>query len=201
MTLDTFTRRLNELYHPPAGTFTFVDMPEMRYMTIDGTGDPDARAFRDAVKWLFSVAHFIKPRIKETRGPRFVEPPLECLFWSEKAGHFASVERKQWKWRVMIVVLEMVTEEFFEDAVSKAEARRGPRPESLTIRALAEGRCVQTLHIGDTSGVAPVCRALYHDFLPARDLKPQGFYHEIYLTDPTRVAPERRRMVLRQPVG
>lgn len=200
MTLDTFTHRLNELYQPAAGQFTFVDMPEMRYMTIDGEGDPDAPSFRDSVKWLFSLAHLIKTRIKEELGPRFVEPPLECLFWSEEAAPFSSVRRELWKWRVMIVVLEMVSEEFFEEAVVRAEARLGPRPASVSIRSLGEGRCVQTRHVGDPSGVERVCRVLYDDFLPARNLKPQGCYHEIYLNDANRVAPEKRQIVIRQSV-
>jgi hypothetical protein len=37
-------------------------------------------------------------------------------------------------------------------------------------------------------------------FLRQHDLVPNGHHHEIYLTDPSRVAPEKMRTVLRQPV-
>ncbi len=201
MNLETFTHRLNELYQPPAGKLTFVEVPEMRYMMIDGEGDPDTSNFRASVKWLFSLAHLIKPQIKAKLGARFVEPPLECLFWSDQDVDFASGRKDLWKWRVMIVVLDFVTEELFQDAVVKAEARLGSRPASLGLESYREGRCVQTLHNGDYAGVAKVCQTLYRDFLPAHHAKPGGYYHEIYLNDPNRVAPENRRMVIRQPVA
>lgn len=200
MNLDVFTHRLNELYQPAAGEFTLLDVPEMKYLMIDGTGDPDGAGFQTAVKWLFSLAHFIKPHIREKLGQRFVEPPLECLFWSDQAGDFSKLSKDQWHWRVMLVVLDLVTEELFRDVVAKVTARLGPPPASLQMEYFHEGTCVQTMHVGDYSGVAEVCRTVYEDFLPARRLKPRGYYHEIYLNDPARVAPGKRRIVIRQPV-
>ena len=41
---------------------------------------------------------------------------------------------------------------------------------------------------------------LHNEFLPAHHLVPNGHHHEIYLTDPNRVAPEKLKTVLRQPV-
>jgi hypothetical protein len=46
-----------------------------------------------------------------------------------------------------------------------------------------------------------VDRAHLHDeLLPGRGLRPTGLHHEIYLSDPRRVAPEKLRTILRQPV-
>jgi hypothetical protein len=200
MTLETFTHRLNELYQPAVGQFTLVDVPEMNYLMIDGAGNPESGDFRAAVKRLFSLAHLIKPFIREKLGARFVEPPLECLFWSDGDAPLPTVDKDLWKWRVMIVVLEDVTENLFEEVAVKVAEKLGPAPASQRLAAYREGLSVQTLHVGDYSGVEPVCRALYGDFLPVRHLRPQGFYHEIYLNDPNRVAPEKRRIVIRQPV-
>jgi hypothetical protein len=41
---------------------------------------------------------------------------------------------------------------------------------------------------------------LHQEFLPDQSLKPSGLHHEIYLSDPRKVAPEKLRTVLRQPV-
>jgi hypothetical protein len=41
---------------------------------------------------------------------------------------------------------------------------------------------------------------LHREYLPAHHLVANGPHHEIYLTDPQRVAPEKQRTVLRQPV-
>lgn len=179
MNLDVFTKRLHELYQPPVGEFTLVDMPEMKYMMIDGAGDPEGAEFKAAVKWVFSLAHFIKPHIKEKLGKRFVEPPLECLFWTDRPEPFAQANKADWKWRVMIVVLDLVTDDLFAEAVAQATARLGPSPASLKLEYYSEARCVQTMHVGDYSGVATVCRDLYGNFLPSRQLKSVGLYHEI----------------------
>lgn len=201
MKLHDFTHRLSELYQPPVGAFTFVDVPEMKYMTINGDGNPDGPEFKASIKWLFSLAHCIKPSIKQKLGSRFVEPPLECLFWSDQPGPLPSVPREHWKWQTMIVVLEYVTEDLFQQAREQAAARLGPPPMSLNLGYLEEGRCVQTMHVGDYSGLADVCAALYRDFLPAQHLTPKGSYHEIYLNDPSRVAPHKRKVVIRQPIA
>jgi hypothetical protein len=201
MNIDVFENRLSELYQPPAGEFTIVDMPEMKYMMIDGSGDPEGGDFKAAVKWLFSIAHFIKPHIKEKLGKRFVEPPMECLFWSDGKANFSEASKDKWRWRVMIVVLEYVTEDFFQNAVEKVAARLGAAPSSLALGYANEGKCVQTKHVGDYAGVEAVCKKLYGEYLPANRLRPSGPYHEIYLNDPDRVAPEKRQIVIRQPVA
>ena len=89
----------------------------------------------------------------------------------------------------------------FEEAALKAAARLGPFDASLHLGYTREGRCVQTTHLGDYAGVEEMCRSLYRDLLPHWGVAPCGPYHEIYLNDPTRVAPEKRRMVVRQPVA
>jgi hypothetical protein len=56
------------------------------------------------------------------------------------------------------------------------------------------------MHLGRNSEEVATLARLHSQFLPAHGLVPNGDHHEIYLTDPNRVAPEKRRTVLRQPV-
>ena len=56
------------------------------------------------------------------------------------------------------------------------------------------------MHVGDYNEIGAVCEKLYKEYLPANHLKPKGYYHEIYLNDPTRTAPKKRKIVIRQPV-
>ena len=41
---------------------------------------------------------------------------------------------------------------------------------------------------------------LHHEFMPAHQYTFNGKHHEIYLSDPRRVAPEKLKTVLRQPI-
>ena len=70
---------------------------------------------------------------------------------------------------------------------------------NVKLETLDEGRCVQMLHVGPYDGVAePIAAMQAH----AADqcVKFHGDHHEIYLSDPRRVAPERLKTILRRPV-
>lgn len=60
---------------------------------------------------------------------------------------------------------------------------------------------MQVLRIGRYNDEAEVLARMHDEFLPARGLERTGEHHEIYLSDMRRVAPDKRRTILRQPVG
>jgi hypothetical protein len=62
------TARLKQLYLPPAQDFVLVDVPEMRFVMIDGQGAPDRAALDHAVKWLFAAIYPIKRIARERMG-------------------------------------------------------------------------------------------------------------------------------------
>ena len=196
MTLD----RLKELYQPPQKEFVLTDVPKMQFLMIDGEGDPAGEAFARAVKWLWTAAHPIRLAVKERMGKRFVEPPMECLFWADDMADFVAGNRDKWKWRVMIVTLDWVREEMYADALVKASGKLGDAPESLRLETYEEGLSAQIMHVGPYEALAPVAFRMHQEFLPEKNLVPHGPHHEIYLNDPNRTAPEKRRTVLRQPV-
>ena len=200
MNVEGFHKRLRELYLPPQKRFTLVDVPEIRFAVIDGKGNPECGESAEAVKWLYSVAHLVKPLVKKRMGKDFVEPPLECLCWADRKKDFIGGNKDKWKWRVMIVFIDWITPGQFEDAVAKVELKRGPAPKTLRLENLHEGKSVQIMHVGDYSELREVCETLYNEYLPENHLKPNGYYHEIYLNDPARTAPKKRKIVIRQPV-
>ena len=197
MDIESFHQRLRELYLPPENQFTQVDVPEIRFAVVDGKGDPQSAECAEAVKWLYSVIHLVKPFVKERMGKNFVEPPLECLCWAENEKDFVEGNKDKWMWRMMVVFIDWITREQFEEAVAKVELKRGPAPKTLRLENFHEGQSVQTMHIGDYAGIGAVCKKLYDEYLPQNRLKPNGYYHEIYLNDPARTAPEKRKIVIR----
>ena len=71
---------------------------------------------------------------------------------------------------------------------------------ALTELSLSEGRSLQILHVGTYDDEAPTLARLHDEIMPGLGLTWNGPHHEIYLSDPRRVAPERMKTVLRQPV-
>jgi len=194
-------RRLEELYLPSADDFVMVDVPDLQFVMIDGEGDPGGEAFTRATRWLFAVIYPMKRVAKERMGKSFVEPPLEGLWWADDMNDFIARNRDKLRWRLMIVTADWVDKEMFDQAVVKATERLGEPPSSLRLERFAEGMSVQIMHLGPNSEEVATLVRLHNEFLPANHLVPNGHHHEIYLTDPNRVAPGKLKTVLRQPVG
>lgn len=191
---------LKKLYLPPTDEFVFIDVPDMQFLMIDGVGGHETDEFAVATKWLFATVYPIKRIAKERMGKSFVEPPIEVLWWADAMADFVAGDRAKFKWRQMIVTADWVTSAMLDDAVASAAPRLGEPPTTLRLEQFDEGRCLQIMHIGVESDAVPKMARLHDEFLPAHDLVAVGCHHEIYLSDPSRVAPEKMRTVLRQPV-
>jgi hypothetical protein len=159
---DEFHARIKELYHPPTNQFTLIDVPDIRYLAIDGSGDPKQSGIEHSMQWLWSIVHFLLPIAKEQLGRQFAFPPLECLFWADDNEDLVSCSRDKWQWRVMVVISSWATKEIMDTAVARAEEKRGNKsPHTLRVDNLHEGKSVQIMHIGDYGQVQGVCEKLY----------------------------------------
>ncbi|MFL0412171.1 GyrI-like domain-containing protein [Microbacterium paludicola] len=180
-------------YRAKRGEFRFLDVPDARYLMIDGHGDPNTGSFAEAIEALYPVAYRLKFASRRELDRDYVVPPLEGLWWADDMAVFTSARDKSlWHWTLMIFVPEWVEDSLLAGVDAPAEVRLEP---------LAEGRCLQTLHIGAFDDEGPVLARMHNEVIPAEGLVPTGRHHEIYLSDFRRVPPERRRTILRQPVG
>ena len=84
---------LKALYLPPTEDFTFIDVPVMQFMMIDGEGSADEERYSRAVKWLFAAIYPIKRIARERMGRNFIEPPLEGLWWADEIQDFICGKR------------------------------------------------------------------------------------------------------------
>ncbi|HEX6366024.1 MAG TPA: hypothetical protein VF000_07735, partial [Agromyces sp.] len=82
-----------ELYAPSAKDFTLVDVPPMRYLVVDGHGDPNTSPdYAAALEALFGVAYTLKFRSKKELGRDFIVAPLEALWRADDPAVFANRE-------------------------------------------------------------------------------------------------------------
>lgn len=175
----------------------------MQYLMIDGRGDPNTSpVFAEAVRALYPVAYRLKFASKRDLGRDYVVPPLEGLWWAEDWDVFTTGRNKSlWEWSMMLMVPDWIEEGLFTAAVSQLGDKEPPaRLEDVRLGVLSEGRCVQTLHVGSFDEEAETLARMHHEFIPDNELKMVGSHHEIYLSDFRRVAPDKQRTILRQPV-
>ncbi|SHF91370.1 GyrI-like domain-containing protein [Streptoalloteichus hindustanus] len=191
-----------ELYSPSAKEFTVVDVPEFRYIAVDGRGDPNTSpAYANAVEALYGVAYALKFASKKTLGRDFVVGPLEGLWRADDPTAFVRRRKDTWDWTMMISQPAWITEDMVQaavDTVSKKKAN--PALGDIRLLTLVEGTCAQILHIGSYDDETPTLDRLHNHYLPENDLTFNGDHHEIYLSDARRTPPTKLRTILRQPV-
>lgn len=190
-------------YRAPHGAFRILELPPVDYLMIDGEGDPNTRAFSEAVEALYPLAYTLKFASKRD-GVDYVVPPLEGLWWADDMTTFTSArDKSRWSWTLMLFVPEWIGEDAVEAARSVVRAKQTPpaRVGDIRFETLQEGLSVQTLHVGSFDDEAPVLARLHDEFIPQNGLRMTGRHHEIYLADPRRTSSEKLRTILRQPVS
>jgi hypothetical protein len=191
-----------ELYAPSATDFSLVDVPPMRFVAVDGHGDPNVEpSYRAAVEALFGVAYAVKFGSKRGLGRDFVVAPLEGLWWADDPAAFVARDKAAWSWTMLIAQPDWIDDGAVAAAVEVARAKApNPALDRLRLERRHEGRCAQILHVGSYDDETPTLARLHDEWMPQHGLAFNGPHHEVYLSDARRTAPEKLRTVLRQPV-
>lgn len=197
-------KKTHALLYNPKNTqdWEVVDVPEMQFLMIDGEGNPNtAKSFGDAIEALYAVSYALKFMSKRTLGKDYGVAPLEGLWYADDMGVFEAGNKDAYKWTLMIMQPEWIQTQMIAAAIEAARAKKNPTAlPGLYVQTLHEGESLQLLHIGSFDDEAPKLKALHCDYMPAHGLTFNGRHHEIYLSDMRRVAPDKLRTILRQPV-
>ena len=193
-------KALAPLYQPSAKTVVQVEVPVMKFLMIDGLGDPNTSiAYAQAIEALFCVSYTLKFMVKKgALATDYGVMPLEGLWWADDMSAFTTNDKASWKWTMMIMQPDFVPDEFIQEAIQVARKKAIPSLDQLRLEEFSEGRCAQTLHIGPYSEEGPtIARA--HQFIDERSSR-RGKHHEIYLSDIRRASPDKWRTIIRQPM-
>jgi hypothetical protein len=101
---------------------------------------------------------------------------------------------------MMMMQPDFITQDHFEEARRQLIAKgKGPLADQARLEHIDEGLCAQIMYIGAYDDEPPTIAAM-HAFIHDQGYERAGKHHEIYLSDARRVAPEKNRTILRQPV-
>jgi hypothetical protein len=195
-------KELKQLYNPSVREIAIVNVPKMNFLMIDGSGDPNtSQEYKDAVEALFGLSYTLKFMIKKTQGVDHAVMPLEGLWWVDDMSKFSVEDKDALQWTGMIMQPAMVT----NDSVGKAreELQKKKRLAGLSkirFKSFHEGTAAQIMYVGPFSEESPTIQKL-HEFIRQHGAALTGKHHEIYLSDPRRVAPEKLKTIIRQPMS
>jgi len=199
-----FKKEYKNLYLPSPKEVVVVDIPKMNFLTVDGHGDPNnSLEFQSAIEALYGIAFTLKFLFKKGEKPKhyfeFVVPPLEGLWWVD-GETFDPRKKDEWNWKLMIMQPPFITKAMVGDAISQARQKKNsPAFDRVRFEPFHEGLCAQLMHIGPYSAEEKTI-ARIHEFIKKKGHKFRGKHHEIYTSDPRKVAPAKMKTVVRYPI-
>jgi hypothetical protein len=194
--------------YPRRGQVRIREVPPRRILEVKGAGRPGSAPFQAAISALYTVAYGVHFALKR----RGIQAPVGALegLWTFDRDPFGSVppvpaavvppDPDAWQWSLLIELPAAATDADVETAIADGR-RRHPEAALDELREvwLEEGEVVEALHVGPYA-TEPETIARMAEVAEAAGCEAIGPHHEIYLSDPSRTAPERLRTVLREPV-
>ena len=203
-----FKKEYKEFYMP-ADKPSIVAVPPVNYIAVRGSGDPNAEdgAYQRAIGLLYGIAFTIKMSKKGDRRIEgyydFVVPPLEGFWWQEGVTGVDYAHKERFQWLSVIRLPDFVTRADFDWAREEAARKKKEDFSAARFLTVEEGLCVQCMHIGAYDD-EPATVSRMHLYMEQQgyqlDITENRLHHEIYLSDARKVAPEKRKTVIRHPV-
>lgn len=203
-----FKKEYKEFYMPK-DTPCIITVPKMNYIAVRGQGDPNSEdgTYKQSIGLLYGIAYTIKMSKKGDHKIDgfydFVVPPLEGFWWQNGVGSMDYSHKESFHWISVIRLPDFVSKSDFEWAVEEATRKKKTDFSAVEYMEYDEGACVQCMHIGPYDA-EPATVARMHEHMESRgysvDITKDRMHHEIYLSDPRKVPPEKLKTVIRHPI-
>ncbi|MDR2163039.1 MAG: GyrI-like domain-containing protein [Clostridiales Family XIII bacterium] len=200
-----FKKDLKEQYQPKT-TPSIIEVPEITVIAVDGAGDPNTSAsYKEAIEILYALSYAIKMGNKAVL--EYVVAPLEG-FWEVaddfKGGGAVINDKNKFVWTSFIRQPDFVNKDVFAAALATvAKKKPGLDVSRARLETIREGLCAQAMHIGsydnEPGTIATIDRFAVDNGYEI-DMADGRRHHEIYLSDPRKVAPEKLKTVIRHPI-
>lgn len=203
-----YKKEYREFYLPKSKP-AIVDIPPMNFLAVRGQGDPNAEdgEYKAAMSLLYGIAFTIKmSKLGDHKIDGYfdyVVPPLEGFWWQDGVCGIDYTHKETYRWISLIRLPDFVGREDFDWAIAEAERKKKTEFSKVEFLSYTEGLCVQCMHIGPYDD-EPATIALMDAYTAENgyetDISDTRFHHEIYLSDARKVAPEKRKTVIRHPI-
>lgn len=196
-------------FYLPKGKPEIVQVPPMNYIAVRGSGNPNepGGSYQQAMQILYAVAYTLKMSYKTDYKMEgffeYVVPPLEGFWWQEDVAGVDYSRKEDFRWISLIRLPDFVTERDFQWAAETASKKKGIDCSKAEFMTVAEGLCVQCMHLGPYDA-EPATVAKMDAYLKEagyrNDFSHKRLHHEIYLSDARKTPPEKLKTVIRHPI-
>lgn len=167
----------------------------------------DLKRYKTAIGVLYAVAYTLKMSYKTDYKIdgffEYVVPPLEGFWWQDNVESVDYTNKSAFNWISIIRMPDFIAKKDFDWAVETASKKKKMDCSGAEFLSIDEGLCVQIMHIGAFDD-EPATVAMMDKYLEengyVNDFTGERRHHEIYLSDPRKVAPEKCKTVIRHPI-
>jgi hypothetical protein len=199
-------RKNEKVFYLPKQKPELLTVPEQKFFTIKGQGNPNGEEFAEKIGVLYSMAYAVRMMPKQGFTPEnyfeYTVYPLEGVWGlTEKGIHSASFNKNELVYTIMIRQPDFVTKEVADLAFETVKKKK-PHPllSEVEFRLIEDGLSVQMLHVGPYDDEPQTFKKM-NEFLIDHSLERVTFEHrEIYLSDFRKVESEKLKTVLRYQV-
>lgn len=166
-----------------------VEIPEFKYFTLKGKGNPNTEAFKECIGVLYSLSYAIRMMPKNGITPdgyfEYTVYPLEGIWDLTEEGRLEeTLNKDELVYKLMIRQPDFVTEEVVNIAMEIVKKKKPHLLlEKVEFELIKEGLCVQMLHVGPYDD-EPRTFSVMKEFCAENNLEIKTLAHkEIYLSD------------------
>lgn len=199
-------RKKEKALYIPKNSPQTIQIPELRFITIEGEGNPNNGFFSNYIATLYSIAYAIKMNLKKEQNKPlgyfdYTVYPLEGV-WDineeAKKTYQGFINKDDLVFKLMIRQPDFVDKDYFEQMYQLVKEKKpNPLLDKVKFEKIVEGQCVQMMHIGSYDKEHESFEIMEAYAEKENLTRVSKIHREIYLSDFRKVAPEKLKTTLR----
>lgn len=192
-------------YYQPGIKPGLIFVPEFKFFTIRGNGNPNDEFFGEYIQVLYALSYAVRMSPKNGKTPvgyfDYTVFPLEGV-WDildeAKLNFRGKIDKNTLVFNLMIRQPDFVTEEFTNEIIGFTKSKKKlALLDQVKFESIEEGMCVQMMHNGLYDNEPESFQQMEEFAKETGNSRISKLHREIYLSDPRKTAPEKMKTVLR----
>ncbi len=198
-------RKRDKLVYLPKG-IQVIEIPEFNFVTIEGEGTPGDKRFSECVGALYAISYAVKMNLKNREGfYDYTVFPLEGEWDLNEEGRRLYDEgvpvtkiKHLMKYKLMIRQPEFVDFELFKYFQELTyEKKKSTAVNEVKFEQIEEGLVCTSVHLGSYDDEPATFSEMEAFSLNNGFERSEKKHREIYITDPSKVVPDKLKTTLR----
>ena len=151
-------KKYKHLYLPSAKKVSVVDVPEFKFVMMDGQIEANTEVnelpeFMQAMEAMYGISYTLKFKSKrrEQNPIDYTVMALEGQWWVE-SGNFDYTHNDPWQFILMMMQPDHITDDMFAEALVELKQKKpNPALDDLRFETWREGLSMQIMHLGPYS--------------------------------------------------